>query len=1252
VTTPRFVGVHRNLALFEARGKSVIVNTKTLTAAIETDNFSSADVTWERRLVDPVWSEIAAAAIQRVNTPSDISLAESTKRSYTVPKRVAESAASAVTASGVCTPVADFMSSKLCSGDQVSCEDVLWVSRFFDTHDEETTDRKTWLSWGGNEGKRWSAGLASRLDYDSVVADAGMYETPGVQYFVEGDESERTFWARLNEPLGQFATSLYMLTESGTWQAWGNGDWFDCDEPEFTDEFIELDDEAALYVAGALFDSPDTGIDLRTPNPEAWDLAVAAYDDIDWTLADRAVVAAPSPVTDPQIGYTPQERSQNAEKQVRDANGRFAEVGAKGAIKSSGIGGTIQAANTKTGEVTVTGDDGQTYTIPAKDFEVGAAPHPKVDPSQAKDSVDFEGILAPAHEPPQPRAQLNRDGKVLGPVQINDTLDQYSGFITAARQAKARAFKKILDTTPPEGTDDLTSVQAAGASTDTGATPENDVPPPTPDPTPDNSDVQPIYLAIVDRDDPRAVMDLVALVPATATSSEPKTFRRAGGKWVEDNKILQDLRSATPPPIVQLTSDQLQDVLGQVDMEGTNPPPDTADSAQSITASAGGDDDEDEEEDENHPVTAAGGLDRNRGNAETLRHYWTVGPGGLKIRWNTGGDWTRCVRLLSKHLGPRAKGYCALRHKEMTGMWPGDRRNREMSSPALTAGGSTVYSTDQLLSHPAVLRASAAAAARDAAVMRVRGGEFNPIPPSAEDISDGRSGRAFRIPLVIPEGLATGDGRTFGRGALGMRNLPLPLMWQIQTGEGHDGSVLVGRIDRVERTDDGLGNAYGVFDIGPYGQEAQRLVESGMLRWISADLDKFEVDESKSDPETGQMFIKKGRLMGVTLVPKPAFQECTIELVPVEETQMPMDAVPSVISASASIAAAIPVEPPSIWFDRPVLNGPTPITVDDNGHIFGHIATWDINHIGMAGQVRAPRSASNYAYFHTGVVRTAEGNDVKVGQLTLAGGHAPIHLDAALAVRHYDDTASAIADVHAGEDAYGIYVSGALRPGTTPEQIRALRASAPSGDWRAINGRLEMVAVCQVNVPGFPVPRSLAASGAMTALVAAGSATLMAIRAEENKEEQAALVAAAQDRLDRVLDIDGYMASFKNFSEEKRQKLAKEGKALPDGSYPIENAGDLRRAIRAYGRAPQSKRAQVRRHIVKWARKFGKADLIPQDWKEASFTDETLENRLRYDAMVASARAARVAQLRDRVNPPSKDELAARVEALRSRVQK
>jgi len=81
----------------------------------------------------------------------------------------------------------------------------------------------------------------------------------------------------------------------------------------------------------------------------------------------------------------------------------------------------------------------------------------------------------------------------------------------------------------------------------------------------------------------------------------------------------------------------------------------------------------------------AGGLDRNRGGAEKLRRYWTVGKGGLKIRWGTDGDWTRCVKQLSKYLGPRAKGYCALRHKEMNGYWPGDKRNKSGSSEDIEA---------------------------------------------------------------------------------------------------------------------------------------------------------------------------------------------------------------------------------------------------------------------------------------------------------------------------------------------------------------------------------------------------------------------------------------------------------------------------------------------------------------------------------------------------------------------------------------
>lgn len=191
-------------------------------------------------------------------------------------------------------------------------------------------------------------------------------------------------------------------------------------------------------------------------------------------------------------------------------------------------------------------------------------------------------------------------------------------------------------------------------------------------------------------------------------------------------------------------------------------------------------------------------------------------------------------------------------------------------------------------------------------------------------------------------------------------------------------------------------------------------------------------------------------------------------------------------------ASGGPALPPRDWFEDPRLNGPTPLTVTADGRVYGHIAAWGVRHIGMPGHVTPPRSQSGYAFFRTGVVET-DGGDVPVGQLTLAGGHAPLSADASAAVRHYDDTASAVADLAAGEDSYGIWVAGALRPDVTPTQVRALRASAPSGDWRPINGALELVALCQVNVPGFPVARARVASGATMALVAAGARD-MAVR--------------------------------------------------------------------------------------------------------------------------------------------------------------
>lgn len=66
------------------------------------------------------------------------------------------------------------------------------------------------------------------------------------------------------------------------------------------------------------------------------------------------------------------------------------------------------------------------------------------------------------------------------------------------------------------------------------------------------------------------------------------------------------------------------------------------------------------------------------GRSANFDKYWTVGAGGLAIRWNTPGDFTRCVRKLKKYAaeeGFSAEGYCARLHKVATGVYPGDKKN-------------------------------------------------------------------------------------------------------------------------------------------------------------------------------------------------------------------------------------------------------------------------------------------------------------------------------------------------------------------------------------------------------------------------------------------------------------------------------------------------------------------------------------------------------------------------------------------------
>lgn len=195
--------------------------------------------------------------------------------------------------------------------------------------------------------------------------------------------------------------------------------------------------------------------------------------------------------------------------------------------------------------------------------------------------------------------------------------------------------------------------------------------------------------------------------------------------------------------------------------------------------------------------------------------------------------------------------------------------------------------------------------------------------------------------------------------------------------------------------------------------------------------------------------------------------------------------------AASLVASAAPESISADFFRNPELDGPTPVTRGENGHIFGHLAEWGTCHIAYEVCTTVPPSSTNYAYFLTGQVFTDVGS-VAVGQLTVGGGHADPKLGVRAAMAHYDNVSSAVADVTVGEDAYGVWFSGRIRPWATERQIHELFAAGPSGDWRGVRSRgrdsMELVAAHAVNVQGFPVARTRFAieGGRQLSLIAAG----------------------------------------------------------------------------------------------------------------------------------------------------------------------
>jgi len=93
-----------------------------------------------------------------------------------------------------------------------------------------------------------------------------------------------------------------------------------------------------------------------------------------------------------------------------------------------------------------------------------------------------------------------------------------------------------------------------------------------------------------------------------------------------------------------------------------------------------------------------------------------------------------------------------------------------------------------------------------------------------------------------------------------------------------------------------------------------------------------------------------------------------------------------------------------------------------------------------------------------------------------------------------------------------------IKPGTPAGRVMELGAAKLSGDWRRFGGKLRLVAMLAVNVPGFPVPRlrTSVADGVQVGLTAAGMLPdAAALRSLADQPALALVAASLQRRIGR-----------------------------------------------------------------------------------------------------------------------------------------
>lgn len=179
---------------------------------------------------------------------------------------------------------------------------------------------------------------------------------------------------------------------------------------------------------------------------------------------------------------------------------------------------------------------------------------------------------------------------------------------------------------------------------------------------------------------------------------------------------------------------------------------------------------------------------------------------------------------------------------------------------------------------------------------------------------------------------------------------------------------------------------------------------------------------------------------------------------------------------AAAYRIDIPELPPAAWFEEPTdvpMDGA--LNVDEHGRVWGMLAPLGTGHRAWArsgSRLEAPWGNVDYARFMGGWALTDAGK-IPAGPLTMDCGHAPRErANHDVGPAHYDNACSVIGAVAVGESRQlgGVWMAGALLPGTRPDQVARALACRCSGDWQPHPdkpGWSELIACLLVPSPGF-----------------------------------------------------------------------------------------------------------------------------------------------------------------------------------------